>query len=433
MSNYTVTVYKDINEVVYKKVLDNGLTILINKKNGFNKIFSSFITNFGASDTKFVPIGEKEFIDVPLGVAHFLEHKLFEMPDGIDASNLFADLGADSNAYTDYNETAYVVSCTSNFYKVIEILLDFVQTPYFTDENVDKEKGIIIEELKMYQDNPSDRLYNSILRNMYKKNNHREDVVGTVDSINSITKEILYTCYNTFYHPKNMIISISGDVDVEKTFDLIEENQKKKTFPKFTNIKCKYDIETNKVYRRTGSSSMDIVMPRVSVGIKLPTFEYEKDELLKIECLVKIMLEYKFGFSSDNYQYMLDEELISGFTYSFNFDKTTSHIRFIANSFSPKQFAQFIKNEVLKLKNFDIDEENFNRIKKGLIGTFIRSFDSVEFISTSMVEYLFKNTDLFNALNVINSLTLDDLHNFSKYFIEDSITYYIIKPKNIIE
>ena len=310
--------YNKINEVVYKKVLNNGLTVFINKKKGFNKIFSSFIANYGACDTKFIPINANEYIDTPLGVAHFLEHKMFEMPDGNDASNLFLDLGADSNAYTDYNETAYVVSCTSNFNKVLEILLDFVQTPYFTDENIEKEKGIIIEELKMYQDNPSDRLYTSLLKNIYKKNNHREDVVGTMESINSITKEILYTCYETFYHPKNMFLSISGDVDVEETFKLIEENQNKKSFPNFTGLKCKYDIENNIVYRKSGTSQMDIVMPRVTVGLKLPTFEYEKDELLKLECISKIMLEYKFGFSSKNYQYMLDEDLISGFSYSFH-------------------------------------------------------------------------------------------------------------------
>ena len=390
MNNYIKYEYKDINEVVYKKVLNNGLTVFINKKTGFNKIFLSFITNYGACDTKFIPIEKNEYIETPLGVAHFLEHKMFEMPNGIDASNLFLDLGADSNAYTDYNETAYVVSCTSNYYKVLEILLDFVQTPYFTDENVEKEKGIIIEELKMYQDNPSDRLYNSLLKNLYKKNNHREDVVGTIDSIKSITKDILYTCYNTFYHPKNMYLSISGDVDIEETFKIIEKNQSKKEFPDFNGIKCKYDIESNVVNRKSGSSQMDIVMPRVSVGLKLPTFEYEKDELLKLECITKIILEYKFGFSSKNYQYMLDEDLISGFTYSFHYDKSTSHIKFIANSFNPKLFANFIKSELLKLKDFEIDDYSFENIKRGLIGTFIKSFDNVEFVSTNLIEYLFK-------------------------------------------
>jgi len=433
MNNYIKTNYDDINEVVYKKVLNNGLTIFINKKQGFNKIFASFITNFGASDTKFIPIDSNEYFIAPLGVAHFLEHKMFEMPDGIDASNSFLELGADSNAYTDYNETAYVVSCTSNFNKALEILLDFVQTPYFTDENVEKEKGIIIEELKMYQDNPSDRLYNSLLKNLYKTNNHREDVVGTIESINSITKEILYKCYNTFYHPKNMYLSISGDVDVEEVFKIIEENQKNKQFPIFKGIKCKYDIESNIVNRKSGSSSMDIVMPRVSVGVKLPVFEYEQDELLKLECISKIILEYKFGFSSKNYQYMLDEDLISGFTYSFHYDKSTSHIKFIANSFNPKLFATFIKKELLKFDQFEIDEKSFNNIKRGIIGTFIKSFDNVEFVSTNLVEYLFKNTNIFNAVKIIENITINDLIDFCKYFNEKSITYYIIKPKNIIE
>lgn len=431
MSKIELFDYKKINEQVYKKVMSNGLTVYIHKKVGYNKIFSSFITNFGACDTKFIPIDSEEYIEVPLGVAHFLEHKMFEMPNCIDASNLFADLGADSNAYTDFNETAYIVSCTSNFYKVLETLLDFVQTPYFTDENVEKEKGIIIEEYKMYQDNPSDRLYISLLKNLYKTNNHREDVVGTIDSINSITKEILYTCYNTFYHPQNMFLCVSGDVDIEETFDFIEKNQNSKTFPIFKGIKCKYDIEENVVYRKIGSSTMDIVMPRVSIGVKLPCFEYEQNELLKLECISKIILEFKFGFSSDNYQFMLDEELISGFSYSFHFDKSASYIKFVANSFSPKEFVKFMKKELINFKKFEIDDQSFYNLKKGLIGTFIKSYDSVEFVSTNLIEYLFKNVNIFNALEVIESITINDLEMFCKYFNEKSITSYTIKPKNI--
>lgn len=431
MSNLEKFEYKNVNEVIYKKVLDNGLTIFINKKNGFNKVFCSFLTNFGASDTKFIPLNQDEYITAPLGVAHFLEHKMFEMPNDIDASSLFADLGADSNAYTDYNETVYVVSCTSNFYKVLEVLIDFVQEPYFTDENVEKEKGIIIEELKMYQDNPSDRLYNSLMRNMFKVNNHREDVVGTIDSIKSINKEILYQCYETFYHPSNMYLCISGDVNVEETIKLIENNQSKKSFPKFKPLKCKYDIENNVVNKKSGSSSMDIMMPRVGVAVKLPTFDFEEDELLKIECITKIMLEYKFGFSSDNYQIMLDKELVSGFNYSFHYDQSSSHIKFIANSFNPKALAEFIKKELNKFNDFEIEEDIFQNIKNGIIGSFIRSFDSEEFVATAFVEYKLKNTNIFNAIDIINSITIKDLKEFSKYFNNDSITYYIIKPKNI--
>lgn len=423
--------YNRVNEVIYKKVLSNGLTVFINKKVGYNKTFLSFISNFGASDTKFIPINETDYFEAPLGVAHFLEHKMFEMPNGTDASNLFASLGADSNAYTDYNETAYIVSCTSNFEKVLEILLDFVQTPYFTDENVSKEKGIIIEEFKMYQDNPTDRLYSCLMKNMYKKNNLREDVVGNIESINSISKEILYKCYNTFYHPSNMCLCISGDVDVDRTFELIEINQGKKTFDKFDGVKCKYNIEDNIVYRKSGSSTMDIVMPRVGIGIKLPTFEYDADEIIKVECITKILLEYYFGFSSDNYQYMLDQELISGFTYSFHYDLISSHVKFVANSFNPKRLVNFMKKELLNLSSKDIDVEFFENIKKGLIGIFIRSYDSEENVATSYVEYHFRNANIFHAIEVIESLTIEEVKEFIKYINENSITYYIIKPKEI--
>jgi len=429
MNNYIKTNYDDINEVVYKKVLNNGLTIFINKKQGFNKIFASFITNFGASDTKFIPIDSNEYFIAPLGVAHFLEHKMFEMPDGIDASNSFLELGADSNAYTDYNETAYVASCTENFEQVIELLLDFVQTPYFTDENVEKEKGIIIEELNMYQDNPSDRLYNLLMRNMYKYNSRKEDVVGSIDSINSISKEILYKCYHTFYHPKNMFLCISGDVDVDKTFELIENNQSKKEFMPFKPLKCKYHIENNKVFKKSGSTTMDIVIPRVSLAIKYPVFEFEKEEMLKLECISKIILEYKFGFSSENYQYMLDEDLVTGLSYTFLTDKCSSFMKFTANSYNPKPFINYLKQELFKMKDFTIDEQSFENIKRGLLGSFIKAFDNVEFVSSDYIDYLFKNSNLFNIIEIINSIKIEDLQEFCKYINEDSISYYIIKPK----
>ena len=429
MNNIKINNYNDIKETLYTKVLDNGLTIFINKKTGFNKIFLSFVTNFGAYDLKFIPIDEKDYVEVPFGVAHFLEHKMFEMPDGIDASNLFASIGADSNAYTDYNTTSYVVSCTSNFEQVTELLLDFVQTPYFTDENVDKEKGIIIEELKMYLDNPSDRLYNLLMKNMYKYNSRKEDVVGTIESINSITKEILYKCYNTFYHPKNMYLCISGDVDVEKAIELIENNQKKKTFLPFKPLKCKYHIEDNKVFKKSGSTYMDIVMPRVSLAVKYPTFDFDKDEMLKLECISKILLEYKFGFSSQNFQYMLDEDLVSGLTYTFQTDKCSSFMKFTANSYNPKPFISFMKEELNKMRDIEIDETSFKNIKKGLLGSFIKAFDNVEFVASDYIDYLFKNSNLFNIIEIINSIKVEDVKEFCKYINDESITYYIIKPK----
>lgn len=428
MNNIEKFEYKQIGEVLYKKVLDNGLTVFINHKKGLNKVFATFITNFGANDITFIPIDGSDYITVPFGVAHFLEHKMFEMPNGVDASNLFAQLGADSNAYTDYNVTAYTTSCTSNVNQVITTLLDFVQTPYFTDENVKKEQGIIIEELKMYQDTPSDRLHHYLMRNMYKTSTLREDVVGTKESIKSINKDILYTCYNTFYHPSNMFLTISGDVDVLETIKLVEENQSKKTFPKLNKVKCKYNIEDNVVNKKYGISKMDIVMPKISVGVKLPVFEYEKNEALKIELVVKIMLENYFGMCSDNYQYMLDNELINGFGYSCNFDLKCSYIKLSASTFKPKEFSKFVKKELLKFKDFEIDEEIFNNMKKAILGNCLRAFDSEEYICTSYVDNLFKNGNIFECIDIINSITIDDLKAMGKYFNSESFTEYILEP-----
>ena len=430
MNNIKKEEFKSIEEVLYTKKMSNGLTVFINKKTGFNKIYSSFVTNFGTYDIKFMPIDSDEYVEVPYGVAHFLEHKMFEMPNGIDASNLFFELGADSNAYTDYNTTAYIATCSSNFEKVIELLLDFVQTPYFTDENVEKEKGIIIEELKMYKDNPSDRLYNYLMKNMYKYNARKEDVVGSIESINSITKDILYMCYNTFYHPNNMYLCISGDVDVEKTFELIEKNQNKKNFIPYKPLKCKYTFENNVVHKKSGSSYMDIVIPRVSIGIKYPIFDFDKDEMLKMECISKIILENKFGFSSANYQYMLDNDLVSGLSYTFLTDKCSSFLKFTANSYNTKEFVNYMKKELIKMKDFEIDEISFENLKKGLLGSFIKAFDNVEFVANDYIDYLFKNSNIFNIKEVMDSITILDLKQFCQFINEQSISYYIIKPKH---
>ncbi len=423
--------YPDIEETVFSKVLDNGLVVYIIKKEGFKKMFATFATRFGSTVNKFVPIDDDQYIEVPLGVAHFLEHKVFEMPDGEDASMLFAKYGAEANAFTDYNQTAYIVSSTSYYHEVIETLLDYVQVPYFTDENVEKEQGIILQELKMYQDNANDRLYNHLMKNLFRKNLHREEILGNEQSISTITKEVLYKCYETFYHPSNMCLCIVGDFDVDETFKVVENNQNKKEFPPFKEIKKEYVIEDNTVYRRSGSCTMDIVMPKVTVAVKLPSFEYEEDELLSIELQIKILLEMLFGFSSKNYQEMLDNGIINGLSYDCSLDDITGFIRISASSFKNKEFIAYVKKKLLEIKHLEIDIELLENIKKGLIGNYIRALNDVEFISTSYIDYKFKNCDLFHIIKIIKDINKESLKHLFVYFVNSAITSYSILPKEV--
>ncbi len=423
--------FNNLDETLYTKILDNGLTVYLIPKRDFNKIFCSFITKFGSGDIKFVPMNETEYVEVPLGIAHFLEHKMFEMPGGVDATNLMAQYGADSNAYTDYSQTAYVVSLTNHFEEVLNLLLDFVQTPFFTDENVKKEQGIIIQEYKMYQDMPSDRLYTGLMKNLFKKNLHREDVVGTEKSIRSITKELLYLCYNTFYHPSNMYICISGNFDPHVALKIIEENQAKKHFVKPSIIRRMYAIESNVVYRKSGSCKMDIVMPKVTVGLKLPCFAFEEDEYLLLEYKLKIMLESTFGITSPIYQELLDQELISGFSYNCSIDETSCYLRLSTNTYKEKEFIAYITNKLLLMHEYHISLDELNDIKKAIIGSFIRSFNNVEFISTTFLEYKLKNSNIFHILEIINKITPKDIEELGKYFVKEAITSFCILPKKV--
>jgi len=225
--------YPEIDEVIYTKKLDNGLSVFLLPRMEMEKTYSIFTTNYGSIDQKFLPLGEKEMVTVPDGVAHFLEHKLFEKEDG-DVFADFGRLGASANAFTSFTKTAYLFSATNHIEENVETLIDFVQDPYFTEQTVEKEKGIISQEIKMYDDQSDWQSFMGTIKAMFKNHPVNIDIAGTVDSIMKITKDDLYTCYNTFYHPENMSLFIIGNMDAEKISQLIEKNQM------ITGFKAKY-------------------------------------------------------------------------------------------------------------------------------------------------------------------------------------------------
>lgn len=423
--------YPKIGEVLYHEKLDNGLNVYIVPKPGFSKVYSTFVTKFGAATNRFIPYGENEFITVPLGVAHFLEHKMFEMEDGTDAINLFENLGADANAFTDYYQTAYLATSTSQHEEVINLLLDYVQSPHFNDENVTREQGIIEQELMMYMDKPSSRLYLGLMKNLFVENAVREDIVGTVESIRAINKEILYTCYNTFYHPSNMYLMIVGDVDPEAIIELVKANQSKKTFKPAVDIRKQYVIEDNTVNKKSGKIYMDILMPKVSVGLKLPYKKYEKNELMMDEMLLRILLENSFGVSSDTYQYLLDTQLVNtGFSYSLQLDELSGFIKINANTNKVDEFIEYITNKLINLGTHKISEEDFQRMKKAMIGSFIKSYNNPEFIANGYIDYLFRNGDLFEFFDLFEKVDVSYLDKFKDLFVEKAISNFVIYPNS---
>ena len=213
-----------IKEKVYIEKLESGITIMCIPKEKAIKKYAICGIGFGSNDNKFFIEKDNKEVSIPDGVAHFLEHKLFEKEDGQNSLDVLSALGVDANAYTTNDHTAYLYEATDNFYEALDEFMDYVQNPYYTDENVEKEKGIIGQEINMYDDDPSSVVYMNALKAMYQKNNVRTDIAGTIDSISHITKELLYTCYNTFYNPSNMFFIVVGDVDVDDTIKLIDKN-----------------------------------------------------------------------------------------------------------------------------------------------------------------------------------------------------------------
>ena len=422
--------YNFINEKKYEYTLENGLKIIIIPKKGFLKYFASFSTHFGAFNTEYYNIEKKEIVKIPNGVAHFLEHKMFEMPGEIDATSYFSDLGVDSNAFTDYNQTSYIISGTSNLEKAIIYLLDFVQTPYFTKKNVQKEKGIILQEYKMYKDQAEEVLNLELLKNMYANISYNEDIVGNEFDIKSITKEMLDDVYNAFYHPKNMLFCLVGDVNPDEIYELIKNNQSKKTFNENYYIQNVNFEEDNRILCDFEKISMDVVFPKISIGIKLPYLDYRGNENLLLEVKFKILLEFLLGSMSDSYQEMLDKEIIgNNFRYSIKLDEKSAFLKFSTDSKKPLEFKEYIYNKLKELKTMEIDSNNFDSLKRAFRGVILMSLNDIEYIGITYPEYYFKNCDLYKSIEMIDSIDIDSLNEVIELIDLNQISTFLIEKK----
>lgn len=432
--------YLRINEMVFSETLPNGLQVVIIPKPGYQKTFTVLTAKYGALHNRFIPFGETDFSDVPLGIAHFLEHKLFSMPGGADASDRFAVLGLESNAMTKYTTTSYLFEGTKNLEAGLELLLDFVQKPSFTKSGVQKEQGIIEQELKMYLDSPSDVLQLGLMNRLFSRYPLIYDIGGTVDSIKKITPELLKTCHSTFYHPANMILTMVGDIrnltggkssDPMALFDFIRENQSRKLFSKPAPIRIDLNFEDAAVKETTGSAFMDLTIPKSAVGLKLPYEIFPRNESMIMELALKILLEASFGPSTDAYQEMLDQELIQGgFNYESYHDGFAGFIRIQANTRKPEEFIHFITEKLLSLAVFEIDEATFGRFKKAVLGNFIKSLNSFEFLALGYLEYGLRNSDIFETLEEFDKLTRLGLKKYQKYFVKPAIANFTVFPKN---
>ena len=357
-------------------------------------------TRYGSKDNKFVVPGENSETSVPDGVAHFLEHKMFEQPNGTNSLDTLTALGVNANAYTTTNHTAYLFECTENFYEALDELMDYLQHPYFTDENVEKEKGIIAQEINMYNDYPEWEVYMNAMKAMYHNNPVKIDIAGTVESISKIDKDVLYTCYNTFYHPSNMVMCFAGEFEPE---NLLEE-VKKRLLPKENEgeIKRIYVSEPEEIVKKEEIKKMEVSMPMFVIGIKdsiKGNNEIVEEAIIKRHIAIEIILNLIIGKSSKLYKKLYEQGLLMEEPYlDYEFDKTYRHITITGNSTNPKKILKNIQEEILNLKNNGIDETAFQRIKKKLYGRTVKEFTDVSDICRMFLNDYFKGINSFNYL-----------------------------------
>ena len=393
-----------VKEKVYTEKLENGLTVMIIPKPGIMKKYIIWGTNYGSNDSKFIVPGEEKETEVPNGVAHFLEHKLFEQENGTNSLDVLTALGVNANAYTTNDHTAYLFECTDNFYEALDEFMDYVQHPYFTDENVEKEKGIIGQEIMMYDDYPEWKVYLNTMEAMYHNNPIKIDITGTIETISKIDKDILYKCYNTFYNPSNMALVVCGDFEPDK---ILEEIKKRLVENKSNgDIKRIYPEEPPEIVKEKIEQQMEVSQSLYSIGIKDKVI----DENVKVKrhIAIEILLDLIIGKSSNLYKKLYSEGIVYSVpSMDYEFSDKYAHVIVSGQSNEPEKVYEYFKQEIQRLKNDGINEEDFERIKKKIYGNYVKEYNDIEDISRMFLADYFKGINSFDYLEEIETVNLD--------------------------
>lgn len=423
--------FDQLQEELYHEKFPNGLNVYILPKKGFNKTFATFTTKYGSIDNTFVPLGKDEYVNVPDGIAHFLEHKLFEKEDG-DVFQQFSRQGASANAFTSFTRTAYLFSSTSDVEKNLTTLIDFVQDPYFSEKTVEKEKGIIGQEITMYDDNPDWRLYFGLIQNLYQNHPVKIDIAGTIESISHITKDWLYECYNTFYHPSNMLLFIVGPVDPKQIMNQVRENQAKKEYKAMPEIKRKFETEPVQAAEKKQVLVMNVQTSKCLVGIKALHVDQTGADLLKNELTMNVLLDLLFGKSSENYNLLYNKGLIDE-TFSFDYtqEQGFGFAMIGGDTGEPDKLADNLKEMLMDSKNGKLfSEDQLDRAIKKKIGTFLRAVNSPEYIANQFTRYAFNDMNLFDVVPTLEKITLKDVLGLASEVIsEERFSVCQVVPK----
>ena len=405
------------------------MKVIIIPKSNLDKKYIIWGTHFGSIDNRFIMPKTGEEVYIPDGVAHFLEHKMFEQPNGTNSLDKLMALGLEANAYTTNDHTAYLFECTDNFYEGLDELMDYVQHPYFTDENVEKEKGIISQEIKMYDDEPNWRLYMNAMDCIYKNNPIKIDIAGSVESISKITPDVLYKCYNTFYNPSNMIMVVCGNFVPE---ELLKEI-KKRLLPKEAQgeIKRIYPPKEDSINKEYKEVEMEVSMPIFAIGYKDIEGMENKSEIVKKHIAIEILLNMIIGKSSETYKELYEKGiLISQPDIDYEFSDEYAHITISGESKEPQTVKETIEETVQKFKENGLDNEHFARIRRKVYGDYVAEYNSVGDIARMFLADSMKGINSFDYIDEYNNVTKEYTEKVLKnVFKKENMVMSVVKCK----
>ena len=417
--------YPRLGEKLYRRQLSNGLTVMVDPRPGFTKKLAYFVTDFGSIHTQFELEGRK--IRVSDGIAHFLEHKMFDLPGDRDVTAELAALGAGTNAFTSYDVTAYYISCTENFESALKLLLEFVSTPYFTQESVQKEIGIIDQEIGMHLDNPDSRVFENLTASLYRQHPIRVPILGSSESIREITPQMLHDCHRAFYTPGNMMLCVVGDVDPDRVAEIAEEMLG--TEPRPVGKKLRDWEETMEPVAALQQMEMEVAMPMFNLGFKCE-YPGSGEAAIRQEMVGDLAAEALFGESSELYLKLYEEGLIDS-SFGGGFETIDGMAMLLCSGDSDN--AEAIRDAVLeqaeKIVREGVQEDAFLRMKRSAFGRRVRDLDSFDSTCFRLCAYAMSDYDYFNFPDLYERIEKEEIRQFLRRVVRpERCSLSIINP-----
>lgn len=422
--NQIIQKTNEFGETYFYTKHKSGLDIYVIPKD-FATNYAVFATKYGAIDNCFKTEGEENFHEVPDGIAHYLEHKMFENEDGTDTFSRFAKYGASANAFTSSTMTAYLFSCTNHLKENLEILLDYVSKPYFTPENVEKERGIIGQEIRMYEDHPGSAIYYNLLQAMYEKHQTRVDVAGTVESIAQITPELLYDCYNTFYNFSNMTLCVSGRTDMQTVLEIADRILPERE-PKA--IYRHYHEEKPEVFKSRVTDEFEVSRPMFLLGVKDMDISEDPDIRMKKRVAMSILTDMLFGPTSEFAIDVYESGLVNGFEASYDHSFESSRIFLEGETDDPEEFYEKFLAYLNEIREKGLNEDDFNRIKRATYASYIKVFDSTK-LAREFTHMIHDGCDPFAFGEALKNATFEEVKAlFHSLFKEEYYAMSTVVP-----